>query len=160
MPSENDKLFVKGKNYCFTLLKVRQRSQYELGQRLKQKRYPAGVVRSLISYFKGLDLIDDRQFAHDWVRMRLSRNFGPHRIAFELRQKGIAETIIAGIIKKTGQDVNEETKVDEIAQKQFFKYRHLKHEIAQRRIYGYLLRRGFSENIIQKIVRSYDTYNI
>lgn len=159
MLADNDALLTKGKNYCFRLLKVRQRSQAEIEQRLKARQYPSSMVRKLVQYLSGLDLLDDAKFAQDWAKMRLSKDFGHRRISSELRQKGIAEAVIKSLMQDIGHNADEEKTVQKIAHKRFLRYKNLDAPIAQRRLYGYLIRRGFSENVILKTIRSYDNDN-
>ncbi len=81
------------------LLGFRARSEHELRTRLQQKGFTPEAVDYTLSTLARLGLLDDREFARDWVAMRPGR--GPARLRQELRQKGIhrdvAENVVDGI---------------------------------------------------------------
>jgi regulatory protein len=76
------------------LLGYRERSRAELRQRLLENGYPTGVVDSVVDRFCEVELVDDVRFASAWVRTRASGGYGRRRIARELAEKGVDESII------------------------------------------------------------------
>jgi regulatory protein len=65
----------------------------ELSQRLLDNGYPAGVVDTVVDRFCEVELVDDARFASAWVRTRASAGYGRRRIARELAEKGVDESI-------------------------------------------------------------------
>ncbi|HOD12222.1 MAG TPA: regulatory protein RecX [Candidatus Omnitrophota bacterium] len=156
VPRDNDILLQKGKTYCFRLLRIRQRSQAEIAQRLKQKRYPSKIINKLVQYLKTLELINDQQFARDWIKMRLFKGLGRHRIRCELRQKGISDTIIVKTLSECLKSVDEAGVVEQIANKRLARYKNLEPSVLKRRLYGYLMRRGFEESLVLQSIQVID----
>jgi regulatory protein len=140
----------QAKRYAFLLLKYRQRSTEELRHRLGKKGFSAEVVEPLLAWLTEKRFLDDRQFAFDWMRQRLGSSFGRRRVALELRRKGIS----AGLIEQAGQEVSREhdegSMVREMVARKMKVYRNLEPQVAKRRLYGFLLRRGFSPEVIME----------
>jgi len=70
------------------------RSEQEIYNKLKQKRFSHDHIKRTVQYFKEIGLINDRQFAQKWILSRLAKPFGKDRIRFELKEKGIDTAII------------------------------------------------------------------
>ncbi len=81
------------------LLRYRARSEHELRERLKGKNFAAPSVDEAVARIRAWGLLDDADFASEWVRGRRRRR-GRSRSALvrELREKGVAETHIAGAV--------------------------------------------------------------
>jgi len=156
MPKTIDQEFSKGKKYCFKLLKIRARSTKEICERLKTRQYASKTIKEIIAYLLTARFLDDQRFTDEWIRWRLNNGYGKYRILFELKQKGIDEQMIAEALSKAFCDYDEEKTALTLAQKRAKRYLKLEPAVIQRRIYGYLLRKGFSQNISLKIVRQYD----
>jgi len=139
----------KAKEFCFRLIKIRQRSEHELRQRLGLKKFSLDIIDEVIGYLKRLILIDDVEFAANWVASR-KHNFGSRRIAFELKQKGIAESIIKQELDKLKEDFNEAEYISGIARKKFEKIvKELKDPFkAKKRLYGFFMRKGYPIDVI------------
>lgn len=81
------------------LLRYRPRSEHELRERLLSKEHEPRAVDEALERIRIWGLIDDADFASEWVRGRRRRR-GRSRGALEreLREKGVAETHIAGAV--------------------------------------------------------------
>ncbi len=142
----------KARNSAFQFLKTRNRSEKETRLRLLKKKFTGDVVEQTIQYLKSVQLLDDRQFARDWIQMRRRKPFGARRILFELREKGIASEIIKEEIEQSTTDYSEVDAVISLAQKCLQKYQQLDQPTALRRLAGYLSRRGFNNETIEKVI--------
>ena len=94
---------------------VRYLSRREYGiEELKRKLVQRGVENDLaeqvVADFAEQNLVSDERFTEMYVRMRIRRLFGPLKIRGELRQRGIADHVIAGAMQ-----VDEETWFDAAA---------------------------------------------
>jgi len=145
--------FTKARNYVFTLLKFRNRSEQEIRGKLKNKKYAPETIEQTILYLVNVHFIDDRQFARDWIKARLMKPFGLKRISFELQQKGINSGIIQEEIAAAKVDFPEEKIVVSLSKKAALRYKGLEPIKLKQRVFGYLSRRGFSIEIIQKAVK-------
>ncbi|MCZ4538891.1 regulatory protein RecX [Dietzia kunjamensis] len=83
-------------NAALRLLRYRPRSEHELRERLLDKEYAAEAVDEALGRVRAWGLVDDADFAEEWVRGRRRRR-GRSRGALEreLRDKGVAEAHIA-----------------------------------------------------------------
>ena len=158
--TSDQKTLLKSKNVVFRLLKIRQRSEKEIRDRLKFKKTPKNIIEKTVYYFKNLRFIDDRQFAKDWINARLSKPFGLNRIRLELRQKGIEDTIIEEELALKKENYLEETIVSELVQRRFSRYKNLDKLKTKRRLFEYLIRRGFRIETINKVLRKIDKTTI
>jgi len=142
----------KAKNYAFLLLKFRPRSEKEIYQRLKKKKFDDRIIKETIAFLKDKDFINDNYFAKAWVESRLKRPLGLRRIKQELRIKGIGKEIIDSQIDEIKKNYSEEDIVAEIARERFNRLKNIEPEKAKRRLYAYLLRRGFSPEIVIDVI--------
>lgn len=145
-------LLSKAKNYAFLLLKFRPRSEKEIYQRLKKKKFDDRIIKETIAFLKDKDFINDNYFAKAWVESRLKRPLGLRRIKQELRIKGIGKEIIDSQIDEIKKNYSEEDIVAEIARERFNRLKNIEPEKAKRRLYAYLLRRGFSPEIVIDVI--------
>ncbi|HEY9315593.1 regulatory protein RecX [Williamsia sp.] len=77
------------------LLGVRARSQAELRGRLQDKDFPPPEIDSVMERLDRAGLLDDADFAEQWVRSRhLHSGKGRTALRHELRQKGVVDTVI------------------------------------------------------------------
>jgi regulatory protein len=144
----------KAKNYSFLLLKFRLRSEKEIYQRLKNRRFDEQVIRATISFLKNKEFLDDNLFAKSWIESRLKRPFGLRKIKNELNLKGIDKEIISEQISQIKDKYREEDIVSEIVKSKLAKLKDIEPVKAKRRIYAYLLRRGFSSDVVSEIIKN------
>ena len=143
----------KAKDTIFRLLKFRPRSEKEIRDRLNNKNFQKENIDGAIQYFKDLQLIDDRQFARNWISSRLQRPFGPNRIRFELKEKGIHADILQEELKSATSNFPEEEIVLALAKKRASLYKDIEKNKIEQRVYNYLVRRGFNNRAILKAIK-------
>jgi regulatory protein len=143
----------KARAYAFLLLKYRLRSENELKTRLKQKGFSLALAESTVSFLKDRQFIDDRVFARGWVSSRLKRPLGKRKIKLELMQKGVASEIIQEALTWANQDYSESQTVTQLAKQRFSKLQGIDPLKAKMRVYGYLMRRGFSPDLVGEAIR-------
>ncbi|MDP2941399.1 MAG: regulatory protein RecX [Candidatus Omnitrophota bacterium] len=142
----------RARDYAFLLLKFRQRSEQEIREKLKRKKFSPEIIRETVIFLKEKAFLDDQIFAREWISSRLKRPLGIRRIRQELKLKGVPDKIIQSEIEQAGQDYREEAVVEAIAQEKAQRLKGLDPQKAKRRIYGYLLRRGFSPDSVSEAV--------
>jgi len=145
-------LFQKAKNYAFLLLKFRLRSEKELCQRLEKKKYSTEIIEKTVSFLKEKGFIDDKYFAKSWIESRVKKPLGIRRLKQELLIKGVDNEIIDNRIKELRENYSEEEVVIRIAKNRLNKLKGCDPLKARKRIYAYLLRRGFSPEIVIDIL--------
>ena len=138
----------KARGYAFLLLEFRSRSEKEIVERLKKKKFSPQVIRETVLFLKAKDFIDDHYFARAWVDSRRLRNFGPRRIRQELKLKGVASDIIEQQLDAGLDNYSEKNIVEKLIQNKLRRAKGLEPQKAKRRVYAYLLRRGFSADVV------------
>ena len=142
MPSE------RIKEYAFLLLKYRLRSESELYQRLKKKKFPDEEIKDLLSFLKDKKFIDDKVFVKSWINSRLGRSFGLKRISQELKIKGVPKDLLEESIEQAKKGYCESRVIEELARSRLARLKDVESDKARNRTYAYLLRRGFSPEIV------------
>lgn len=80
---------------CLRLLTARARTRAELEAKLAGKGYPPDVTGRVLDRLAEVGLVDDRDFAEQWVRSRHAHaGKGRRALAAELRRKGLDDEVI------------------------------------------------------------------
>ncbi len=118
--------------------------QTELGAREREQ---------IINRMVDLGYLDDAALAEQLMSGTLSRKgLGRTGMSRELRKRGIDDSIIQDALGEFDRD-EEFDRALELAQDRASRLRGLDYETAQRRLYGYLARRGFSGDIVGRAVK-------
>jgi len=75
------------------MLARREHSQQELLRKLKAKGHEENDISDLLDEFVALNWQSDERFAESYSRSRLYKGFGPIRIQYELKERGINSNI-------------------------------------------------------------------
>lgn len=148
----NKELLQRAKKYAFLLLKFRLRSEREIYQRLKRKKFPEEIIQQTLSFLKDKRFIDDNFFAKAWIQARIKKPLGFRRIKQELKLKGLDKEIIDSQISEIRKNYAEEDIVRKISKARFNKMGNIDPKKAKRRIFAYLVRRGFSPEAISDAI--------
>jgi regulatory protein len=148
VPVNKNKTPEKAREYAFLLLKFRLRSEKELSQRLKRKEFDEQVIKETVSFLRGKGFLDDDYFAKSWVSSRLKANLGSRRIRQELKLKGVTKEAIERELEAAVKEYPENKVVADILIRKFKRKPGEELLKAKRRAYAYLLRRGFSPDVV------------
>ena len=142
----------KAKHYAFLLLKFRPRSEKEIGERLKRKKFDPAVTRETLFFLKENGFIDDSYFAKVWLESRIKKPLGLRKLRVELRQKGVDKEIIDSRIEEISKGYCEEDVVLKLAEDRLNKLKGVEPQKKKNRLYAYLMRRGFLPEQIIDVV--------
>jgi regulatory protein len=144
----------QAKEKALNFLSYRPRTEKEIRKKLKEKDFDDAVIEEVAQTLKRLKLIDDYEYAKNFVqeRLRLSPR-GENLLKQELWKKGIDKEIIGEVLRETFESRDVEEIAQEVLEKAKRKYRNLEKEVALRRIKGFLLRRGFSYETVNELVK-------
>lgn len=78
----------------------REHSRAELARKLKHAGHNPEDITALLDEFEARNWLSDRRFAESWVTDHLARS-GAVKLAYELKQRGIDETIINDVLAAT-----------------------------------------------------------
>lgn len=139
--------------YALRLLKYRMRSKSEVVERMKQKGYPETEIADTVSDLEKNQLIDDELFAKSLTRGRMAISHrGKRAVLWELRQKGVDKELASKTLSEVTPEVELETAKELLEGRQRV-WRGLDPATIKRRMIGLLQRRGFSMDIILKLLR-------
>lgn len=138
--AERDKAY----NRAIRFLSFRPRSQAEMERYLRDKEYAEEIVADTVKRLLDQHYLDDEAFARFWVDNRERfRPRGQRALRYELRQKGIAD----GVIDTVLADVAEVDLAWSVIEGKLHHWQNLTKESLQKKVMGFLSRRGFSYEI-------------
>ncbi len=85
-------------------LSRREHTRHELLQKLLAKDFDFDDVEAALSRLMEQGLLSDERFTEAYVRQRRLRGIGPLKIRAELRQKGVAESMIDSWLNEQESD--------------------------------------------------------
>lgn len=130
-------------------LSYRERSEAEVSQNLKQHNVPDDVVMEVLERLRRSGLIDDQRFAKHWVENR--NEFRPRSrraLAYELRQKGIAQETIQEAVEA----IDEYQLAYRTASKYAKKLKQVEWPVFRQKLYAHLARRGFEYEVATQVI--------
>lgn len=131
-------------------LASRPRSEREVRRRLSEKDYQDPVINAALERLTALGYVDDRAFAAFWVKDRMTfKPASPRALRYELRQKGVADDIIAEALA----DLDAESAAYRAAESQARRMRGAERRAFQDKLMGFLARRGFNYSIARTAVQ-------
>ncbi len=138
----------KAKKDAFRLLSFRARSTAELRERLLRKKYSSEITEEVILFCSKQGLLDDEKFAKLYALSRIqSRPTGKKMIQFALRSKGVAPGVVNCALDSI-EDFDEKQIALESALRRHRRMTGLPQNISKARIYGFLKRRGFTNESV------------
>lgn len=139
---------------CLRLLTVRARTRAELEGQLAKRGYPDDVGATVLDRLAQVGLIDDEDFAEQWVRSRhANAGKGKRALAVELRKKGVDNDVIDAALadldpaaerQRAEQLVRDKLRRERLAADDDLK--------VTRRLVGMLARRGYSQSMAFDVV--------
>lgn len=130
---------------------VRPRSEKEVRDYFRRKKVHESMHEQLFGKLKHLELVDDEKFAKWWVEQRQAFKPKPKRILNqELRIKGIKPDVIEQVLGE--EKVDEEKMARELLEKKAYKWKNLPTREARQKTSQYLAGKGFSWDVIEKVV--------
>lgn len=133
-------------------LGYRPRSEYEVRQRLRRKGFPDAAIEHAVQQLLEWSYLNDRQFADFWLNNRLEHSpRGERALMQELRRKGVdVETAREAL---GVQEVDEHSAALELARKRLPSLRNLDRPTRDRRLTGFLQRRGYGWEVISPVLK-------
>lgn len=140
---------------CMNLLKNREYTEKQLRDKMRQGLYPEQIIEKAIAYVKSYHYVDDDKYAHQFIEYNIPTK-SRKRIEMDLIKKGITKQIIQNAFYALQE---EGIASDEIAMiKKLLEKKHYNALTAtkkeQLKIFGFLYRRGFSMENINKIIQT------
>jgi regulatory protein len=130
------------------------RTRAQLATAMRRRGVPDDVVESVLDRFEDVALVDDREFARQWVTTRhTGRGLARRALSYELRQRGVADDLVRGAVDELTPD-------DELAAARELVRRRAPSMHADdparrtRRLAGMLARKGYSGTVARQAIRA------
>ncbi|MFN8088480.1 MAG: recombination regulator RecX [Mycobacterium sp.] len=153
-PSTSESRAEQAHALCLRLLTARSRTRAQLAGQLAKRGYPDDVADAVLDRLAAVGLINDADFAEQWVQSRRVRTGKANRVlAAELKTRGVDADVIAEALD--GVDA-----ADERARAERLVAQKLRRESlgdsddnkVMRRLVGMLARRGYSQSMAVAVV--------
>jgi len=145
----------QARNLCLRLLTARARTRAELEGQLAKRGYPDDVSARVLDRLARAGLVDDVDFAEQWVRSRRANaGKGKRALAAELRTKGVDNDVITAALD--GIDAGaERQRAEKLVRDRLRREKLGDDDDAKiaRRLVGMLARRGYSQTMAFDVVK-------
>ena len=139
--------------FVYGQLSKRPRSIAETRIALKRKGFGAKEIDEAISHLINLGYLDDLKFAGWWAETRQNtRPVGAFVLRRELEGKGISGKALEEATSSAGESRSELETATKLADSRLEKMQGIPKQKQKKRIYDYLIRRGFRYDVIRGIV--------
>lgn len=146
---QDDDAVVKAVESAVRFLAYRPRSVSEVRRNLSGKSIEEPVIDQALDRLKVMGYLDDEAFARFWVENRNAfKPLGPSALRFELRQKGVTDTIIENLLS----DLDVSESAYKAASGQVRRLRGNSRQTFRTKIGSFLQRRGFQFDVSREVI--------
>jgi regulatory protein len=138
------------KQMAYRLLSLRPHSEKELEKKLREKGFPAVVIKEALEKLHDLKYLNDASFAVQWARnLAVNKLWGNRKISASLQEKGIQVPLINDAVASARQELTEEAAIKIlVGKKAARKKATLLDAKEKQRIFQSLMGRGFPPGLI------------
>jgi len=116
------------------------------------KGFSENIIPDIVRWLENKEYINDELFATIWSQSRLkNKPVGRYRLNQELKIKGIDQEIIQKVVDKTYRDIDELTLARNLINNKIASSKLKNFPLDPKKMYNFLLRRGFSREISKNI---------
>ena len=140
---------------CLRLLTARARTRAELEGQLTKRGYPEDVSAKVLDRLAHVGLVDDVDFAEQWVRSRrINAGKGKRALATELRNKGVDNEVISAALADIDAGV-ERQRAEQLVHDKLRREKLDGDDDSKvaRRLVGMLARRGYPQSMAFDVVK-------
>jgi regulatory protein len=138
-------------NRALHFLGYRARSRREVRERLQRYGYGEETVEVVVGRLEELGYLDDEEFARAAAREK-ARRYGPRRVLGELRRSGVDAELAQGVVD---DEFAQRSELEEARSLAARRYNRGGSDAEARRVYGFLMRRGYSAEVCAEVAREY-----
>ena len=132
-------------------LGYRARSLREVRDRLRRYGYGEDTVEGVVGRLEELGYLDDEEFARTATREK-ARRYGPKRVSAELRRSGVDAELAQNVVD---EEFAGRSELEEARSAAARRYKSSGSDAEARRVYGFLVRRGYSVGVCAEVAREY-----
>lgn len=135
------------------LLGYRARSAREVRERLARRGYAPETVEAVVVRLAELGYLDDEQFARGVAREKARKKYGPRRVYADLRRGGVDADTAGRAVEEEFQDRPVLEEASEAAARRYNTAE--ESDAVARRVYGFLVRRGYPAEVCAEVAGRY-----
>jgi regulatory protein len=136
---------------ALNFLGYRARSEKEVRDRLRRYGYGEETVGGVVGRLEELGYLDDEDFARLAAREK-ARRYGPRRVSAELRKSGVDAELARSVVD---EEFGWRSEIDEARSSAARRYNRGGSDAEARRVYGFLVRRGYSAEVCAEVAREH-----
>ena len=135
---------------AYRLLSLRPHSEKELEKKLREKGFPAVVIKETLEKLHDLKYLNDASFAIGWARnLAVNKLWGNRKIIASLQEKGIAAQLINDAIATARIEISEEEAIAVLVKKKAAKKKPAAFDVKEKhKLFQGLMGRGFPPGLI------------
>ena len=136
--------------YALWLLNRRDYPERGIREKLIRKfgEEKRGEIETVITYLKEKHFLDDARYTENYVYFKLKKGYGKKRVEHELKNKGIDDRLIRGVIDGACEQA-EDVFLKKLKQLEGKKRKRVK-------LYQFMIRRGFESEKIIELLNKYE----
>jgi regulatory protein len=138
-------------NRALHFLGYRARSRREVRDRLRRYGYGEETVEGVVGRLEDLGYLDDEEFARTATREK-ARRYGPRRVSADLRRSGVDAELAQNVVD---EEFAGRSELEEARSAAARRYNRGRSDAEARRVYGFLVRRGYSSDVCAEVAREY-----
>lgn len=139
----------RAKERALYLLSASSRTESWMRRKLSESGYPAEAVDPVLDFLKRYGYIDDKAYTEHFIRWSGGKK-SQRQIEFELGRRGIEKELIRWALQAF--PVDEEEGARELVEKRLKGRSEISYE-EKKRLMGYLGRKGYSFDVINRVIR-------
>ncbi len=147
-----DLVYVKARDAAFRILGFKSRTEKELYDKLIEKEYSDEVATKIVEEMKKYKYVDDETYAQNFLKENIEyKGVGVKKIKYLLSQKGVSRQVIDSLFEEDNFYDEQLAKVIALIEQ---KTRRIDinniTDKEKKKIYDFLLRRGYNYSIINE----------
>jgi regulatory protein len=146
----------RAKKRALFLLEKMDRTEQQLRRKLKENGYPDEIVTRALDYVKQYHYIDDARYAKQYISYHKEKD-SRQKILYDLLQKGVKKELIVSLLEEEGEWSQREQIMRWLEKKNYAG--HCTQEKEKRKIYQFLLRKGYSGSEILSAMNAFEREN-
>ena len=131
----------------------REYSVKELVNKLAAKGFERDVAADTVAKLAEQDLVNDGRFARALMRVRADRGYGPFRLEYELRQRGVDPELVSNSMDQLNENWKE--RLEQLVAKKYGE-RPIESANDWMKRANFLRNRGFGAELIHDVLGKYD----
>jgi len=148
----------RARSRSMRLLALRDHSRREIESRLRTFGFEPEVISDTVIWLQGLGYLDDKRFATSHAARKLNAGWGERRVRAELRRAGVDSVVAEDVLEVEGLNARAAAdgadSVLTMARRRFGAQFATDPEAAERRLAGFLVRRGYDWESVGKVTRA------